>query len=117
MSHSTDEGITAALAHISILLNLFTLVGGLVTAGVIYLGARGRSVYVAEQSSQALMHQLTVWALTLGAGLGAALTGGGGLPCLAPFGALLWMWAIWKAMRAARACLRKPRFRPQSLSR
>jgi uncharacterized Tic20 family protein len=114
--YSTDERIAAALAHMSILLNPFTLVGGPIAAGIIYLGARERSTFVAEQAGQALMHQLTVWALTLGAGLGTALTGGGGIPCLAPLGALLWMWAIWSSLRAARACLKERKFRRRGLA-
>ena len=102
-----DERSLAALAHLSILLNVITAVGGLVTAGIIYLKWRERSDYVAEQASQALFFQLGLWALTLAGGvLSWMLTAGLTSVCLIPAGVLLWTFSILYALRAAMRCLR-----------
>jgi hypothetical protein len=51
----------AMLAHLSILLNLFTGFLGPILAFIIYLVYRDRSRYVAYQSLQATIFQLVVW--------------------------------------------------------
>ena len=102
-----DERSLAALAHLSILLNVITAVGGLLTSGIIYLKWRERSDYVAEQASQALFFQLGLWALTLAGGvLSWLLTAGLTSICLLPVGVLLWTVSILYALRAAMRCLR-----------
>lgn len=52
-----DERLWASLAHLSVLLNLFTGFGGGIAALIIYLVYRDRSRYVAYQSLQALLFQ------------------------------------------------------------
>ena len=102
-----DERTLAALAHLSILLNVFTLVGGLIAAGTIYVRCRERSTYVAQQAGQALFFQLGLWGLTLAGGLlGGLLTAGLTSLCLLPVTVLLWMAGILYALRAAMRCLR-----------
>ena len=104
---SHDERNVAALAHLSILLNVITLVGGLIAAGGIYLQWRERSAYVAQQASQALFFQLGLWGLTLAGGvLSWLLTAGLASVCLLPAGVLLWVVSILYALRAAVRCLR-----------
>ena len=56
----------AMLAHLSILLNLFTGFLGPVLAFIIYLVYRDKSRYIAYQSLQATIFQLIVW---IGVGL------------------------------------------------
>lgn len=51
----------AMLSHLSILLNIFTLILGPVLALIIYLVYKDRSRYVAYQSLQATIFQLIVW--------------------------------------------------------
>jgi uncharacterized protein len=65
-----DERTWAMLAHLSILLNLFTGFLGTVAALVIYLVFKERSRYVAYQSMQAFIFQLIAF---IGAGALAAL--------------------------------------------
>jgi len=55
-----DERTWAMLAHLSILINLFTGVLGAVAALVIYLVFKDRSRYVAYQSLQSLLFQVIV---------------------------------------------------------
>jgi uncharacterized Tic20 family protein len=57
---TSDERTWAMLAHLSILLNLFTGVLGPVAALIIYLVYKDRSRYVAYQSLQAFLYQLIV---------------------------------------------------------
>jgi len=57
----SDERMWAMLAHLSILLNLFTAILGPVAALIIYLIYRDRSRYVAYQSLQSLLLQLIGW--------------------------------------------------------
>jgi uncharacterized Tic20 family protein len=68
---TSDERTWAMLAHLSILLNLFTGVLGPVAALIIYLVYKDRSRYVAYQSLQAFLYQLIV------------LIGGGALVAIA----------------------------------
>jgi uncharacterized protein len=56
-----DERTWAMLAHLSVLLNLATVVLGPVAALIIYLVFRDRSRYVAYQSLQSMLMQLIVW--------------------------------------------------------
>jgi uncharacterized protein len=77
---ASDERTWAMLSHLSVLLNLFTLVLGPVAALVIYLVYRERSRYVAFHSLQSLIFQLVVW------------VGGGALASLA--------WAVSGALAA-----------------
>jgi uncharacterized Tic20 family protein len=100
-----DERTLAVLAHLSILLNLITLVGGLIAAGAIYVQWRERSAYVAQQASQALFFQLGLWGLTLaGSVLSWVLTAGLISFCLLPAAVLLWTASIIYALRAAIRC-------------
>ena len=111
MRPNQDERTLAALAQLSIVLNVFTAVGGLIVAGVIYWQSRGRSAYVAQQSSQALFFQLGLWSLTLaGVVLSWLLTAGLASLCLLPAGVLVWAFSILYALRAATRCLRGREF-------
>jgi uncharacterized Tic20 family protein len=106
MTQNHDERTLAALAHASILLNLFTGVGGLAVAAGLYLWGRERSPYLTQQAAQALFHQVRLLALTLGIGLVAPLLSGGVTAwCLSPLAALLWIGGMTAALRAGRACL------------
>ena len=58
---TSDEKTWATLAHLSVLVNLFTAVLGPVVAGVIYLAHKDKSRYVAYQALQSLILQLIVW--------------------------------------------------------
>jgi len=62
----SQENNWAMLAHLSILLNLFTGFLGPIVAVIIYLVYKDRSRYVAYQSLQATIFQLITW---VGAGL------------------------------------------------
>ena len=55
-----DERTWAMLAHLSVLVNLFTGVLGPVAALIIYLVYKDRSRYVAYQSMQSFIYQLIV---------------------------------------------------------
>lgn len=56
-----DERTWAALAHLSVLVNLFTGVLGPVVALIIYLMFANRSRYVAYHAMQSFLFQLIVW--------------------------------------------------------
>lgn len=58
---TSEERNLAMLAHLSVLVNLFTVVFGPVAAGVIYLIYRDRSRYIAYHALQSLVFQLIVW--------------------------------------------------------
>ena len=58
---TSDEKTWATLAHLSVLVNLFTGVLGPVVALVIYLSHKDSSRYVAYQALQSLLLQLIVW--------------------------------------------------------
>lgn len=58
---TSDEKTWATLAHLSVLVNLFTGVLGPVVALVIYLAHKDKSRYIAYQSLQSLILQLIVW--------------------------------------------------------
>jgi uncharacterized Tic20 family protein len=60
MSQS-DERTWAALAHLSVLVNLFTGVLGPVVALIIYLMFANRSRYVAYHAMQSFLFQLVAW--------------------------------------------------------
>ena len=107
MTTDRDERTVAALAHLSILLDVATAVGGLIAAAAIYVRWRERSPYVAQQASQALFFQLGLWGLTLAGGvLSWTLTAGLTSVCLLPAGVLLWTLGILYALHAAARCLR-----------
>jgi uncharacterized Tic20 family protein len=55
---TSEENTLAMFAHLSILLNLVTVVLGLVPALIIYFAYKDRSRYVAYQSLQAVVFQL-----------------------------------------------------------
>ena len=57
---STEQN-WAMLAHLSILLNLFTGILGPIVALIIYLVYKDRSRYIAYQSLQSTIFQLVVW--------------------------------------------------------
>jgi uncharacterized Tic20 family protein len=57
---ASDERTWAMLAHLSMLINLFTGVLGPVAALIIYLVYKDRSRYVAYQSLQSFIYQLIV---------------------------------------------------------
>lgn len=57
----TDERTWAMLAHLSVLVNLFTGFLGPITALVIYLVYQHRSRYVAYQALQAFIFQMIAW--------------------------------------------------------
>lgn len=89
-----EERQWAMLAHLSILLNLVTALGGPVAALLIYLFYRERSRYVAFHALQSLVFQLIAW---VGSGLLVACAWGITIAltsvivgiCLIPFAALL----------------------------
>lgn len=56
-----DERTWAMLAHLSVLVNLFTGVLGPVVALIIYLMFSNRSKYVAYHAMQSFLFQLVVW--------------------------------------------------------
>jgi len=56
-----DEHTWAMLAHLSVLVNLFTGVLGPVVALIIYLMFANRSKYVAYHAMQSFLFQLVVW--------------------------------------------------------
>ena len=56
-----DERTWAMLAHLSVLVNLFTGVLGPVVALIIYLMFANRSKYVAYHAMQSFLFQLAVW--------------------------------------------------------
>lgn len=58
---ASKERNWAMLAHLSILINLFTGFLGPILAFIIYLVYRDRSRYIAYQSLQATIFQLIVW--------------------------------------------------------
>ena len=60
MSQS-DERTWAMLAHLSVLVNLFTGLLGPVVALIIYLMFANRSKYVAYHAMQSFLFQLVVW--------------------------------------------------------
>jgi uncharacterized Tic20 family protein len=66
MLTQSEENTWAMIAHLSILVNLFTAFLGPVIALIIYLVFRDRSRYVAYQSMQAFLFQLIFW---IGGGL------------------------------------------------
>jgi uncharacterized Tic20 family protein len=55
--HTEDERVMAALAHASIILNVFTGIGGIIAAVIIYLARREQSAWVAFQALQAAVYQ------------------------------------------------------------
>ncbi len=65
-----EERTWAMLAHLSVLLNLFTAILGPVAALIIYLMYKDRSRYIAYQSLQSLVMQLILW---IGGGILAAI--------------------------------------------
>jgi len=69
---SSEERQWAMLAHLSILLNLVSGIGGPIAALAIYLAYRERSRYVAFHALQSLVFQLIAW---VGAGALAFLFG------------------------------------------
>lgn len=62
MMSESDERTWAMLAHLSVLLNLFTGLLGPVISLIIYLVYRDRSRYIAYQSLQSTIFQLITWA-------------------------------------------------------
>lgn len=57
----SEERTWAMLAHLSVLVNLFTGIFGPVVALVIYLAFGSKSRYVAYQAMQSFLFQLVVW--------------------------------------------------------
>ena len=92
LSHA-DERTWAMLAHLSILVNLFTGFLGPLAALIIYLVFRERSRYVAFQSMQSFILQLIAW---IGGGVLAAIlwTVGGILTSVFCIGLVLFPFAI-----------------------
>jgi len=71
--YTQEEKTWAALAHASILLNLFTAVGGPVAAFLIWLIKRESSSYVGFQALQSLVYQLAILVLGVLGGLVATI--------------------------------------------
>ncbi|HXF69203.1 MAG TPA: DUF4870 domain-containing protein [Thermoflexus sp.] len=67
---SAEERQWAMLAHLSVLLNLVTALGGPIAAFLIYMFYRDRSRYIAFHALQSLVFQLIAW---VGGGLLAAV--------------------------------------------
>ncbi len=116
---SAEERQWAMLAHLSILLNLVTALGGLIAAFLIYLFHRERSRYIAFQALQSLVFQLIAW---VGSGLLAVCAWGFTILlipviigiCLIPFAGLLSLLplaAIIYGVIGAIACSRGEDFR------
>lgn len=105
---STGQGerLAAALAHLSILLNLFTYAGGLLVCLLLYLGSTGRRPYLVRQVVRSLVAQLSVWGL-IGAGwlFYRLLPDWLGPLLFSPLGALVWFVAILLALLRAARCL------------
>lgn len=57
----SDERTWAMLAHLSVLVNLFTGIFGPLVALIIYLAFSARSKYVAYQAMQSFLFQLVLW--------------------------------------------------------
>lgn len=57
----SEERTWAMLAHLSVLLNLFTGILGPVAAFIIYMMYKDRSRYIAYQSLQSVIMQLILW--------------------------------------------------------
>ncbi|WP_376789963.1 DUF4870 domain-containing protein [Thermoflexus sp.] len=70
---SAEERQWAMLAHLSVLLNLATALGGPIAAFLIYLFYRERSRYVAFHALQALIFQLLAWVVAGVTAMGAWL--------------------------------------------
>ncbi len=68
---SAEERQWAMLAHLSVLLNLVTALGGPIAAFLIYMFYRERSRYIGFHAMQSLVFQLVAW---VGGGLLAAIT-------------------------------------------
>lgn len=84
----SDERTWAMLAHLSVLLNLFTGMLGPVAALIIYLVFKDRSRYVAYHSLQSLIFQLIAW---VGGGILVALaTAVAGVLSAIAIGCLCW---------------------------
>lgn len=116
---SAEERQWAMLAHLSILLNLISAIGGPIAAFLIYLFYRERSRYVAFHALQSLVFQLFAWVT---GGLIAGITWGIALAltalvvgiCLIPFACLLSLIpiaAIGYGIFGAVACSRGEDFR------
>lgn len=65
-AQTSDDRTWSMVAHLSVLLNLFTGILGPLTALIIYLVYKDRSRYIAYQSMQSFVFQLICW---VGAGL------------------------------------------------
>ncbi|WP_376791437.1 DUF4870 domain-containing protein [Thermoflexus sp.] len=63
---SAEERQWAMLAHLSVLLNLVTALGGPIAAFLVYMFYRDRSRYIAFHALQSLVFQLIAW---IGGGL------------------------------------------------
>jgi Domain of unknown function (DUF4870) len=101
-----DERMAASFCHLSILLNLFTQVGGLVVCAFFYLLAHRRNLFLEEQAGRAFIGQCVVWGIT-GAGwlFYRLLPDWLGNLIFLPLGALVWFFAILIAMWRAIRCL------------
>ena len=64
-AHTSDERTMAMLAHGSALLNLFTGMGGLIAAFVIWLTQKEKSAWVAFHALQSLVFQAAVMIITV----------------------------------------------------
>ena len=58
---TNEEKNWAMLAHLSVLVNIFTAILGPVAAAIIYFAFRDRSRYVSYHALQSLVLQLIVW--------------------------------------------------------
>ncbi len=58
----SDENTWAAIAHLSVLVNLFTGGLGVLGAILVYIAYKDRSRYVAYQALQSFVFQLILWA-------------------------------------------------------
>jgi uncharacterized Tic20 family protein len=103
--HTEDERVMAALAHASIILNLFTGIGGIIAAVVIYLVRKEQSAWVAFQALQAAVYQgVTVLATFILGIVAVALTAVLVGLCLFPLIGLLVLAALLYGCYAGYLC-------------
>lgn len=107
-SAGLDIRLLAALAHLSILLNIVSYAGGIAVCLALYLIARSRekAAFLAEQASRALLYQCIVWGIIAGGWMFYKLLPDWlGNVLFWPLWALVWFIAILRALWKASRCL------------
>ena len=106
------ECLFAALAHLCLVLNLLTVLGGAVLALVLGLVGPRSSGYLVAQIRQALLWQLQVWVGSVALALAVhRFWGGWQQLTIVPLELLFWGAALFYALCAALLCLRGIPFR------